>query len=40
VDHSSNGHDDIIVSVTTRKNSSDEHDGVISPVATVFFLFQ
>jgi hypothetical protein len=39
VDHSSDGHDDIIVPITTRKHSTDGHDDVISPVATVFFLF-
>jgi hypothetical protein len=40
VDHSRDGHDDVIVSVTTRTHNSDGHDDVIEPVATVFFLFQ
>jgi hypothetical protein len=56
VDHSSDGHDDIMMPVATRKHTSDglvdvvvpiatrKHgsDGrdIISPVATVFFLFQ
>jgi hypothetical protein len=40
VDHNSDGHDDIIIPVATRKHSSDRHDDVISPIATVFFLFQ
>jgi hypothetical protein len=39
VDHSSDGHDDIMP-VATRKHCSDGHDDVISPVVTVFFLFQ
>jgi hypothetical protein len=32
VDHSSDGHDDVIVPVATRKHNSDGHDDVISPV--------
>jgi hypothetical protein len=37
VDNSSDGYDDVIVPVTTRKHNSDGHDDVM-PVATVFFL--
>jgi hypothetical protein len=40
VDNNSDGHDDIIVPIGTRKHNSDGHDDVISPIATVFFLFQ
>jgi hypothetical protein len=37
VKNSSDGHDDFIGPVATRKHSSDEHDDVM-PIATVFFL--
>jgi hypothetical protein len=34
VDHYSDGHDDIIVSIATSKHSSDGHDDIIMPIAT------
>jgi hypothetical protein len=40
VDNSSDGYDGIIMSVASRKHCSDGHDDIISPVATMFFLFQ
>jgi hypothetical protein len=34
VDHSSNGHDDIIIPIAARKHNSDKHDDVFMTVAT------
>jgi hypothetical protein len=39
MDHNSDGNDDVIMLVATRKHSSDRHDDIIMPITIVFFLF-
>jgi hypothetical protein len=39
VDHSSDGHDDIVVPVATRNHNSDGHDGIIYPSLLCFSYF-
>jgi hypothetical protein len=34
VDHSSDGHHDVIVPIATSMHSSDKHDDLIMPIAT------